>query len=216
MLRRLYLSPLGLIVSAALHVFGCVITPFMIYGYWNRSSRDFKRRTRISSSTILIGRSNIDIGDDCWIGHHSIIDGSNGVKIGQGVQIAGLTGIYSHSSHNAIRSCGKRYIELHEDERPGYIRASVEIGDFSFIGVSTVILPGVKIGKGCIIGAASLVNIDIPDHSIAVGSPVKIVGNTLDADASFFSDPDVRANYYDLEAVKEYLLANKDQIRPAD
>jgi acetyltransferase-like isoleucine patch superfamily enzyme len=197
-------------------VFGCVITPFMIYGYWNRSSRDFKRRTRISSSAILIGKSNIDIGDDCWIGHHSIIDGSNGVKIGQGVQIAGLTGIYSHSSHNSIRLCGKRYIELHDDERPGYIRASVEIGDFTFIGVSSVILPGVKIGKGCIIGAASLVNIDIPDHSIAVGSPVKIVGNTLDADVCFFNDPVVKANYYDLAAIRERLVANKDQIRPVN
>jgi acetyltransferase-like isoleucine patch superfamily enzyme len=216
MLKRLYLSPLGLIISAVLQLVGRVLNPFMIYGYWNRSSHDFKRRTRISSSTLLISKSKIDIGDDCWIGHHSIIDGSNGVKIGQGVQIAGLTGIYSHSSHNAIRLCGKRYIELHEDERPGYIRASVEIGDFSFVGVSSVILPGVKIGKGCIIGAASLVNIDIPDHSIAVGSPVKIVGNTRDTDVSFFSDPVVMANYYDLAAIKEHLVANKEQIRPVD
>jgi hypothetical protein len=37
----------------------------------------------------------LEIGNNCWIGHHSIIDSSNGMNIGAGVQIAGLNGIYS-------------------------------------------------------------------------------------------------------------------------
>jgi len=43
-----------------------------------------------------------------------------------------------------------------------------------FIGSNTVILPGVKIGRGSIIGAGSIVNIDIPRYSIAVGNPIKV------------------------------------------
>jgi len=153
---------------------------------------------------VLINKGAIDIADNCWIGHHSIIDGSNGVKIGEGVQIAGLTGIYSHSSHLAIRLCGKKYIEMSENTRPGYIRAPVEIGDFTFVGVSAVILPGVKIGKGCVIGAGSIVNSDIPDHSVAVGNPIRIIGSTLDLDASHFDDPVVIQNYYDPDLIEMF------------
>jgi acetyltransferase-like isoleucine patch superfamily enzyme len=204
MFRVIYLSPLGRIISFVMRILGRLLNPFMIYGYWNSHAGKFRKRTRISSSTVLINKRSIDIGDDCWIGHHSIVDGSNGVKIGKGVQIAGLSGIYSHSSHLAIRLCGERYIEMSDKVRPGYIRAPVEIGDFTFIGVSAVILPGVKIGKGCIIGAGSIVNCDIPDRSVAVGNPVKIIGSTLDLDASYFEDSIVMHSYYDPHLIEEH------------
>ena len=53
------------------------------------------------------------------------------------------------------------------------------IGDNSLIGVGAVILNGAKIGKNCIIGANTLVteNKVIPDNSLAIGSPGKIVRN---------------------------------------
>lgn len=204
MIRKIYLSPFGFIISIILQIIGRIFRPFMVYGYWNSSTGEFRKRTRISSSTVLVNKKLINIGDDCWIGHHSIIDGSNGLKIGQGVQIAGITGIYSHSSHHAIRLCGKKYIEMSEKNRPGYVRGPVEIGDYTFIGVSAVILPGVKIGKGCVIGAGSIVNIDIPNYSIAVGVPAKIIGSTLDADSSHFKDPVVINNYYDTQLMNAY------------
>lgn len=205
MLRKLYLSPLGYLISAVMSIFGRVFRPFMIYGYWNSPTRTFRKLSRVSSTTVLIDKKNINIGDNCWIGHHSIIDGSNGVKIGDGVQIAGLSGIYSHSSHLAIRLCGKKYIEFNDKDRLGYIRASVEIGDYSFIGVSAIILPGVKIGRGCVIGAGSIVNLDVPDYSIVVGNPAKVIGSTLDSDMRYFDDPAVRENYYDSDIIKQYI-----------
>lgn len=55
---------------------------------------------------------------------------------------------------------------------------SVSIGENSFIGAGTVILPGTKIGKSCIIGAGSVVKGNIPDYSIAVGNPCKIINDT--------------------------------------
>lgn len=47
----------------------------------------------------------------------------------------------------------------------------VEIGDGTFIGIGTVVLPNVRIGKGCIIGANSVVTKSIPDYSVASGAP---------------------------------------------
>jgi maltose O-acetyltransferase len=51
----------------------------------------------------------------------------------------------------------------------------ITIGDDCWIGGNSVICPGVTIGKGCVIGAGSVVTKDIPDHSLAVGNPAKII-----------------------------------------
>ena len=205
MLRRIYLSPLGYLISAVMLIFGRIFRPFMVYGYWNSITGEFQRLTRISSSCVLIDKQNIDIGDSCWIGHHSIIDGSNGVKIGRGVQIAGLSGIYSHSSHIAIRLCGDQYIKMGCNERPGYVRLPVEIGEYSFIGVSAVVLPGVKVGRGCIVAAGAVLSRSIPDFSIAAGNPAKVIGSTLDMDKKFFDDPFVQRSYFDRDVMNNIL-----------
>ena len=51
----------------------------------------------------------------------------------------------------------------------------IHIKKGAHIGVGTIILPNVVIGRGSIIGAGSVVTKDIPDYSIAVGSPAKVI-----------------------------------------
>ncbi|RYP09972.1 hypothetical protein DL765_008241 [Monosporascus sp. GIB2] len=51
----------------------------------------------------------------------------------------------------------------------------VTIGDDCWIGGNVTIMPGVTIGKGCTVGAGSVVTKDIPDFSVAVGSPARVV-----------------------------------------
>jgi maltose O-acetyltransferase len=51
----------------------------------------------------------------------------------------------------------------------------VEIGDNVFLGAGSVVLPGVKIGSRVVIGAGSIVTHDIPDNSVAVGNPAKVI-----------------------------------------
>jgi acetyltransferase-like isoleucine patch superfamily enzyme len=53
--------------------------------------------------------------------------------------------------------------------------APVSIGRRAWLGQNVVVLPGVTIGQHCIIGANSVVNVSIPDYSVAVGAPARVV-----------------------------------------
>lgn len=58
----------------------------------------------------------------------------------------------------------------------GYTRiGTVNIGNNVFVGASATILPGVDIGNNVVIGAGSVVSRDIPDNSVAVGSPANVI-----------------------------------------
>lgn len=51
----------------------------------------------------------------------------------------------------------------------------VSIGGGSYVGINAVIVGNVKIGEHCVIGANSVVTHDIPDYSVAVGCPAKVI-----------------------------------------
>lgn len=106
------------------------------------------------------------IGDGTWIGPFCMIDGSGGLTIGRGCDIAAGTHIYTHSSAARCASAGASPID----------RAPVVIGDHTFLGANSVVLMGVTIGSHCVIGAGSVVTTDLPDRSIAVGVPARVVG----------------------------------------
>jgi len=55
------------------------------------------------------------------------------------------------------------------------ISGNCKIGSFTFIGTGAIILPKVIIGKNVIIGAGSVVTKDIPNNSLAVGVPAKVI-----------------------------------------
>ena len=52
----------------------------------------------------------------------------------------------------------------------------VKIGSGTYLGSQAVVLPGVTIGSRCVVGSNSFVNRDLPDRTIAVGSPARPVG----------------------------------------
>jgi acetyltransferase-like isoleucine patch superfamily enzyme len=110
------------------------------------------------------------IGDGTWIGPFCLIDGSGGLVIGRSCDVAGGVHIYTHSS--ASRCVTDRAVALEQ--------SPVRIGDCTFIGANAVILMGVTIGDHCIIGAGSVVSTDLPNHSVAVGVPARVIG-TVDA-----------------------------------
>jgi len=195
---KLYFSPLGYVlhfIQVIFKFFG--VGKFIIYGYYDSRARKFYRRCRIASTAIITDKVKLSLEDNIWINHYVRIDASGGVAIGEGCQIGYGSCILSHSSHIAIRLMGYRYMDYSLNERVGYITKRTTIGPYTFIGGGSYIMPGVTIGKGCVIGVNSVVTKDIPDYSIAIGSPARIIGSTKDVDKKYINIDLVRQNYYE-------------------
>lgn len=97
---------------------------------------------------------------------HCYIQARNGIAIGRNVRVGPGVGIVS-ASHEL------EDYDKHKQTSP------IEIGDNVWLGMSCVILPGVKIGNNVAIGAGSVVVSDIPSNSIAVGNPCKVIKEKL-------------------------------------
>ena len=203
MLKKIYLSPLGYILSLLMNIFSLIQKPFMVYGFYNRVTNKFHKNTRIGSTSKLICKAKLNMDDNIWIGHYCLLDASNGLDIGKGVQTGSHISIYTHSSHISIRLLGESY--LSSDDRIGYINGAISIGEYTFIGDSSIIFPGLNIGKGCLIKAGSVVNSSIPDFSIVSGSPAKVVGCVIDLDKKFFGNEMVKKTYFDKRLLKSYI-----------
>ena len=104
-------------------------------------------RCLIGKGSGIVGHFSIEIGDDVWTGHHVYITDQN----------HGYTDVSLPISKQSM------------PER------AVKIGDGSWLGHGTIVLPGVTIGRHVVVGANSVVTGDLPDFSVAVGSPARVV-----------------------------------------
>lgn len=119
--------------------------------------------TSVISNSVEIGTYGVRIGVGTTIMSGTII--TNDIQIGNGTLI-NLNCTIGHDSIIGV------YCEL----SPGvHVSGHVTIDDFTSIGTGAVIIPNITIGKNCIIGAGSVVNKNIPDNSVAVGVPAKVI-----------------------------------------
>lgn len=80
----------------------------------------------------------------------------------------------NHPIDPALRARGLQY------------NKDVFIGENTWIGAGTVIVPGVRIGKNVVIGAGSIVTKDIPDNVVAVGNPCRVLREVSEHDKQYF------------------------------
>lgn len=119
--------------------------------------------------------AGVKMGADCFISPQAYFDRikSNMIEIGDNCMITRGCMILSHT--DAFMG-GRRKIWTGKREFK-----KVKIGNNVYIGVDTVVMPGVTIGDNVVIGAKSLVNDDIPPNSVALGVPARVV-RPLDVD----------------------------------
>jgi len=200
-IEKLYRSPFGRVMSVVASWIAQLQKPFMVYGYLDVASGQFRKYTRMSSTVTIMNRAALSVGDNVWVWHYTVLDATEGLVIEEGCQIGAWVGIFTHGSESAIRLLGCQFVNIPNTRRKGYTRGGVKIGAYTFIGAGSVVLPGITIGKGCLIGTGTLVTKDVPDYSIVMGSPGKIRGSTLELDERFFKEDDFSTTYYDSHAL---------------
>jgi acetyltransferase-like isoleucine patch superfamily enzyme len=112
--------------------------------------------------------SRIIIEDDVYIGKYCHITSAESIIIGAGCCLANNVHITdcSHSFESRNLPVLKQPLQ---NIRP------TEIGAQTFLGQNVNVLPGVSIGRGCVIGANAVVTSNVPDYSVAIGVPARVV-----------------------------------------
>jgi maltose O-acetyltransferase len=105
----------------------------------------------------------VKIGKDTVIGDRAFLDGRAVLRIGDHVDIASEVMFYN-SEHDL------------ESETFSATYGDVVIDDYVFIGPRAIILPGVRIGKGAVVGAGAVVTKDVGEKDIVGGVPAKVIG----------------------------------------
>ena len=116
---------------------------------------------------ILTIGANSHIGDD---GHITCI---NKIQIGNNV----LMGRKVFITDNAHGASDRTQLDTAPNKRPLTSKGQVIIEDNVWIGEMVCIMPGVRIGKGSIIGANAVVTKDVPPYCVVGGNPAKIIKN---------------------------------------
>lgn len=115
--------------------------------------------------------TGIMIGNNSAVGALSFLGGQGGITIGNDVIMGPQVNIFSEN-HNF--SDPEMVIRKQGESRKG-----VTIGNNCWIGAGVTILDGVNISNGCIIAAGSILTDSIPENSIVMGAPGKVVRSRL-------------------------------------
>ena len=112
------------------------------------------------------------IGDNCTIQKRKVPLYAKLVRLGNNVHIASNVSFLTHDVSYLVLNNLPEISSRGGQERIGCI----EIGDNVFVGSGTHILYDTKIGNNVIIGTCSVVTKDIPDNSVVVGVPARVIG----------------------------------------
>jgi acetyltransferase-like isoleucine patch superfamily enzyme len=129
----------------------------------------------LEAGVLVFHPENIFLGEDVYVGHYTILKGyyKNQMHIGAGTWIGQQCFFHSAGGITIGRNVGiapsvKLLTSYHDEEGRAKPILHSRLVD---LGVGTIVLPGVTIGRGAQIGAGAVVTRDIPPYSVAVGVP---------------------------------------------
>lgn len=136
--------------------------------YWRVRMKKVDIGTKIGANVRIECPEKITLGKNVFITYNVVLDGRGGLNIGDDTMIGFDSTIitFTHKFKDPN-------IPIRLQGATGF---PVEIGKDVWLGTRVIVLPGVKIGNGAVIGSGSVVTKDIPDFSIAAGTPAKING----------------------------------------
>lgn len=139
---------------------------------------------KIGQDSYIVPPFRCDYGDHVFIGNNTYINYNCCFLDSAKVTIGDY--VYMGPNCNIFTPCHPIHYELRKEKVTEYA-LPVTVGSHSWIGGDVVITPGVTIGENCVIGAGSVVTKDIPDNSIAVGNPCKVIRQVNDKDREYIN-----------------------------
>ena len=165
---------------------------------------------KIGQDSYIVPPFRCDYGDHVFIGNNTYINYNCCFLDSAKVTIGDY--VYMGPNCNIFTPCHPIHYELRKEKVTEYA-LPVTVGSHSWIGGDVVITPGVTIGENCVIGAGSVVTKDIPDNSIAVGNPCKVIRQINDKDREYINslilDDETKDSKYKQE--NGYIYSAKDE-----
>ena len=158
---------------------GAVVTPYM-FNFKGGKYISIGENTVLGASMQLTAwdkyegetfSPSITIGRNCNIRAFAHITAIDCIEIGDNL-LTGTNVLITDNSHGVLN---RENINTPPSKRQLSSKGAVKIGDNVWLGNNVIILPGVTIGSNVIIGANSVVSTDIPNNSVAVGMPAKVI-----------------------------------------
>lgn len=155
---------------------------------WNFSGRKnaiaIGKQSQIRGELLVFGHGgSIQIGETSYVGEDSRIWSAASITIGSRVLIAHGVNIHDNISHSL--SAASRHIHFMQIVSSGHPTllddvpsAPICIEDDAWIGFNSTILRGVTIGRGAVVGAASVVTKDVAAYTVVAGNPAKVIGTS--------------------------------------
>ena len=110
----------------------------------------------------FINQFNIEIGRDTAINRKCYLDGRGGILIGDNVSISPEVHLIT-AQHNI------------NDPSFTFVKEPIVLDDYVFIGTRAIVLPGVHLGKGCVVASGAVVTKSFPEYSVVAGVPAKVI-----------------------------------------